>query len=172
MKPSDIDKSELHSYFRNYVNLVPEFDILEALEYSSNHLLNLIKQLDESQLTFRYEEDKWSIKEILVHIMDTERVFNYRALRFARQDNSPLIGYDHDKYVLPSEADNREIEGIINEYKAQRQSTQLFFESMSSEMLSQQGVANDVNLSVRGIGYIISGHELHHLKVIQERYLK
>jgi len=172
MKKSDLAVNECHPNYRKFVNLVDDVELLNALEGSCIVLTTLIETLTESELTSRYKPSKWTIKEILVHLIDTERIFNYRALRYARQDKTPLHGFEQDDYVGPSNANERDIEDILSEYKAQRASTVLFFKNMTTDMLKQIGIAEGKEMSVRAIGFLQSGHELHHLNVIKDKYLK
>lgn len=172
MKITDIPAPYLESYYGLYLHQVPQhLDLLTALDYGQNQVLQLIEPLEENQLHYRYEAGKWTIKEILCHLMDTERIFNYRALRFARQDKTELPGFDHNAYVPNSKANDLPIDYLLKSYKLQRESTKLFFEGMTDEMLLYTGVASETELSVAAIGFIQAGHELHHCRVIRERYL-
>ena len=120
---------------------------------------------------FRYAENKWTIKEILVHIMDDERIFMYRALRIARNDKTPLPGFEQDDYVPYSRANERSLANIFREYKTVRNATLSLFNSLSKEDLMRVGTANNHHVNVRALAYHIAGHELHHLNIIKERYL-
>ncbi|OKL39788.1 DNA damage-inducible protein DinB [Pontibacter flavimaris] len=128
--------------------------------------------LAEEQLLHRYAEGKWSIKEMMVHLIDAERIFSYRALRFARQDKTELHSFDENLYAQTSKADARDINSIIAEYTSLRTSTIELFKSFDEEALQQVGVASGKEVSVRALGYTILGHEVHHQKIIRERYLK
>ena len=123
------------------------------------------------KLTYRYAENKWTIKEILVHIMDDERIYAYRALRIARNDKTPLPGFEQDDYVPFSKANQRSLASILREYKTVRQATVSLFTSFNMEDLLRIGTANDHPVSVRALAWHIAGHELHHLNIIKERYL-
>jgi hypothetical protein len=172
MKVTNIPTSYLESYYGLYLHQVPQhLDLLTALDYGQNHVLQLLEALPEEKWQYRYEEGKWTIKEILCHLIDTERVFNYRALRFARQDQTALPGFDHNAYVPTSQANDLSTNYLIKSYKVQRESTKLFFEGMTNEMLLSTGIASETELSVAAIGFIQAGHELHHCRVIRERYL-
>ncbi len=159
-------------YFEHYINLVNDNeDIIDSLEIShlkTNEILDLIT---EEQADFTYEKGKWTIKELLIHLIDTERIFCNRALRFARNDKTDLPGYDHDNYVLNSDSTNRTISDIVEEFDIVRKGTIALFKRFSAEMLERGGTANNNKLTVLAIGYIISGHEKHHINVLEEKYL-
>lgn len=159
-------------YFKYYISLVEEDDLQKALKISYKEVKHLVKSLSEEQGNFAYAKKKWTIKELLVHIMDTERIFCERALRFARKDKTALPGFDHDVFVKNSDANQRTLKDILKEYKTIRKSTLALFESFTPEMLELGGTANGNKITVLSIGYIISGHELHHLNVIKEKYFK
>jgi hypothetical protein len=159
------------SYERNYVAMVTEGNLVEALRASMESVQALVRCLPEHRAGHRYAEGKWSIREVLCHLMDGERVFAYRALRFARGDRTPLPGYDQDLYAPQTNAVTRTLERLADEMARLRTSTIDLFESFTPEMLARSGEANQKVLSVLALGFIIAGHERHHLKVLQERYL-
>ena len=128
--------------------------------------------MPEGTLLYRYAEGKWTIKEVLVHIIDDERIYAYRALRFARNDKTELPGFDQDPYAFYSNANVRSIESIIEEYEAVRMSTITLFNGFSDDVMLRSGVANNNEVTVRALGYHIAGHELHHLNILKNRYLK
>lgn len=164
--------SEYPEFFKNYINAAKTDDLLAGLEASGAYMILFVKGLTEEQLLFRYQPDKWSVKELLVHIMDAERIFAYRALRFARQDKTELHGFDENKYVVPSKADSRTTESILTEYAAVRTATIELFRSFDEEALSQSGVGSGNHITVRALGYSILGHEVHHLNIIKTKYLE
>lgn len=166
-----IKDHDFAEYFNNYISLVTEEDVSKALKSSYKEVKKVIKNLSEEQGDFAYAEKKWTIKELLVHIIDTERIFCERALRFSRKDKTDLPGFDHDLYVLNSGANERTLYEILKEYKSVRKSTLSLFKTFSEEMLKQGGTANGNKLTVHAIGYIISGHELHHLNILKDKYL-
>ena len=133
----------------------------------------MVYGLPSDKLIYRYAPGKWSIKEILVHLIDDERIYAYRALRFARNEQQGLIGFDQDEYVIYSHADKRELDNIFQEYEAVRKSTVALFNGLPDEALTRMGhgvgTANDA--SVRALAYHIAGHELRHINIIKERYL-
>ncbi|RDV16244.1 DinB family protein [Pontibacter diazotrophicus] len=163
---------EHNGFLSNYVQQAKTDDLIEGLTASYVFITGMVQGLTDEQLLFRYAPGKWSIKEVMVHMVDTERIFSYRALRFARQDKTELPGFDQDQYVLPAKADARDINSIIAEYTSLRTATIELFKSFDEEALQQRGVASGLEVSVRALGYIILGHEVHHQKIIRERYLK
>ena len=162
---------EYSGYVGNYINEAKAEDLIEGLTASYAYIAGIMQGLTEEQLLHRYAPEKWSIKELLVHMLDAERIFTYRALRFARQDKTELPGFDENKYVAPSKADARDINSILAEYTAVRTATIELYKSFDQEALDQKGSSNGLEVSVRALGYTILGHEIHHLRVIRERYL-
>ncbi|MFD2245768.1 DinB family protein [Pontibacter ruber] len=157
---------------KNYIEAAKAEDLLSGLAASQEYIINFMLGLDEERLSHRYAPGKWSIKELMVHMMDAERIFAYRALRFARQDKTDLAGFDENQYVGPSKADKRTITSILAEYAAVRQATIELFKNFDTEMLNQTGTANNNRVSVRALGYAILGHEIHHLNIIRQRYME
>lgn len=153
-----------------YANLVQESNVLsvlkEAKKTSRQHLFSL--SLD--QWDFRYAEGKWSIKEVWLHILDTERIFAYRALRFGRGDQTPLPGFEQNDYIAPLRAHERSIASIIHEYETVRDATISLFEYMPADAFDRMGTASSNKLSTRALAFVIAGHERHHLRVLKERY--
>lgn len=172
IKITAISTHDFAEYFNNYTNLITEENVIKALKSSHKEVKHLIGFLSEEQGNYAYDKNKWTIKELLVHIMDTERIFCERALRFARKDKTELPGFDHDVFALNSNANQRTLKDILKEYKAIRKSTLALFKNFTQEMLEQSGIANSNKLTVHSIGYVISGHELHHLNIIKAKYLK
>ena len=166
------DKSEYFEYYDKYIQLVPNGSLLEQYRSVFDETKKLILSLNEEKLNFRYAEGKWSIKEVMMHLADGERVFAYRALRFARKDPTPLAGFDENIYVPESKAADRKIDDIMREFTAVRLASIELFSSFDDEMLKRKGSANNKEISVRALAYSILGHELHHVGVIKERYLK
>ncbi len=163
---------EIPEYSKGYVNLLSKNDnLFTILENESKNAFEFYAKMPQDKLLYRYSDKKWTIKEILLHIIDTERILAYRALRFARTDNNELAGFDQDKYVIHSKANDRNWQELQEEFKVVRQSTIFLFKSFDKEMLLESGLANNYRFSVDAIGFIIAGHELHHRNIIQERYL-
>ena len=161
---------EAHEYFHRYINKVPGDDFLQSLKDSTTSILAMLENLAEAKWDYRYAEGKWSVKEALVHMMDTERIFSYRALRVARNDQTPMPGFEQDDYVPFYEVDHRSPASLIAEYKAIRQATLEMFENFSDEMLGRVGTASGHPISARALGFMTAGHELHHLEIFKERY--
>lgn len=171
MKVSNLPSSDFDHYLKNYLEKVPDLALLESLDYSKNKVIQFYKELPNDKEEYRYAENKWTPKEILLHLIDTERIFCGRALRFARNDKTVLPGYDHEDFVKESDANDRMLENLLEEYIAQRKSSLLLFKSFSQPILEKIGNANNLMVSVGAIGLVISGHELHHLQILNERYL-
>ncbi|MFA6088082.1 DinB family protein [Mucilaginibacter sp.] len=166
---------EYPPYAIMYMKLLPTDGlILKHLQSNFEMVKQLIYSLPKETLYHRYTSEKWSIKEVLVHIIDDERIFAYRALRFARNEQNNLIGFDQDSYAIYSDADNRDLDNIFEEYEAVRRATIALFNGLPEEAFDRMGhgtgTANDA--TVRALAYHIAGHELHHYNLIRERYLK
>jgi len=163
---------EYAPYTIMYINLLPDDDlILKHLRDNLENTVRFIRLLPEGKLTTRHAEGEWTIKEILVHVVDDERIYCYRALRFARNDTTELPGFEQDEYVPYSGANHREIEAIIEEFISVRRATITFFESLDEEALIRKGIGSGNIMSVRAAAYHIAGHELHHINSIKENYL-
>ncbi len=159
-------------YFQRYIDLVEDGSIQGILRLSAFETIIFLENLTEEQWLFRYEENKWSIKESMVHLMDTERVMAYRALRLARKDTTELPGFDHTAYVPASQADERKSESIIEEYQAVRQATIQLFNNIPSDSWERNAIASGHKVTVRALAYIIAGHEKHHMKIFKAKYLR
>lgn len=171
MKPSEITQSEYFAYYKPYIDLVGDIQLIQALEKGLMNTKEFFASIPQEKELHQYEEGKWTPKEILLHIIDTERVFCYRAMYFARDEGSTLGGFDENVFGANCEANGRALEDLINEYIAVRTASIRLFESFSDAALKRGGKANNNVLSVRAAGFIICGHEIHHIKVIEERYL-
>ena len=159
-------------YYQNYIELVPqETKVQELFDYSLKELFKSLVMVSEEQANQAYAEGKWSIKDIVQHLIDTERIFCFRALSFARGEQAEIFGYDHNAYVNQAAAKQRSLKGLLEELKQLRVSTKDLFASFDDEMLKRKGKANGHELSVEEIRLIIIGHEMHHLKVIESKYL-
>ncbi len=158
-------------FYKNYVKLIDESDVLQALRISGHRMQELVHAIPSNKADFAYEEGKWTIRELLCHIMDAERIFCYRALRFARNDKTALSGFEENDYAPQANASARSLQKIASEMSHLRASTIDLFESFTPDMLTRKGTANKNEISVVVIGFIIPGHETHHRKILQERYL-
>ena len=155
----------------NYIQLVKEEEIGKALEKNTQQFKKLLKKIPRKKFDYAYAEGKWTIKETLQHLIDSERVFNYRALRFARMDATPLVGFDENSFATHAGAANRKWEDLVEEFKAVRRSTELLFASFTDDQLTFAGVANERPQNALGIGFLIPGHTAHHMRIIKEKYL-
>lgn len=164
------DASEHAAYFGKYIALVSGDDIMRALEAQGHETAQMLASLSESQGTHRYAPGKWSVKEMIGHITDSERIFCYRALRIARGDQTPIEGFEQDNYVRGAEFDRLKIADLVTEYNAVRQATLRLFGTLQPEAWMRHGVANQNEVSVRALAYMIAGHELHHRQILREKY--
>lgn len=167
-KPSE---TEYLPYYGKYISLVPGGDILAVLGKQLDETLELLRTIPESEAGFRYEPGKWSIKELLGHLIDTERIFAYRALRFARNDQTPVPGYEQDDYVRNASFDAYPLADLAAEFESVRRASLFLFKHMDGEAWMRRGVASENEVSVRALAYIIAGHELHHREILRARYL-
>lgn len=165
------DKTEYAEYYHKYIQAVPNGDISDILENQLNTTVELFSNITEEKSLYRYAPGKWCIREVLGHIIDAERVFAYRALRFSRGDQKPLQGFDENEYINNSSYERRNLPMLIEEFFNIRKSTISLFKSMHNEMWLKRGNASGYDVSVRGLAYIIAGHTEHHLEIIKERYL-
>lgn len=165
------DKTEYAEYYHKYIQAVPNEDISDILEDQLNTAVGLFSNITEEKSQYRYEPGKWSIREVLGHIIDAERVFAYRALRFSRGDQKPLQGFDENEYINNSNYDKTNLTLLIEEFSNIRKSTIALFKSLNNEMWLKKGNASGHDVTVRGLAYIIAGHTEHHLEIIKERYL-
>lgn len=169
--PQDLKADEYHSFYGTYVSLADGLSLNEALVKGKEEFVNFLKAIPAEKYGYRYAENKWSVAELALHIIDAERVFQYRALRFARNDATPLPGFDQDSYVSVSNAAKRSKDSIISEYETVRDATISLFRSFDDEVLLRKGKASGSYMSVRALGFVICGHQLHHQRIIEERYL-
>ena len=164
--------SEYPPYAEMYMKLLKkDGSLLQQLEYNLKKHLDLMTGFTENQLNFHYAAGKWTLKEVLVHIIDDERIYAYRALCFARNETMALPGFDEKHYSQNADCQKRSLESIMREYKFVRMSTIALFEGLSNDALKRIGTADGKRSSVRALGYHIAGHELHHFNIIEERYL-
>jgi uncharacterized damage-inducible protein DinB len=163
---------EFPEYTRSYIQLLPEGDIIDILGEQLETTNRLFFTVNEKQADYRYEEGKWSLSEVLGHLTDTERIMNYRILRIARGDTSLLQGFDENQYVQEASFYNRKITDLLEDYQNVRKSTISLLKGLPQKSLQNKGNANGYGVTVESIAYMIAGHELHHLKIIKEKYLK
>lgn len=165
------DTSRIFSYFVRYIDQVEEDDVMTALRNQSITFPAFLKSIPAEKRLYRYAEGKWSIQEVLLHIIDSERIFAYRALCFARKETQPLPGFDENLYADNSNADHRNWDDLVEEFVTVRKSNEILFASFSPSQLEAEGIASDNPNYVLAIGFIMAGHVNHHTKVIRDRYL-
>jgi len=166
------DANEFAEYYAHYIGKVPSDDFLSVLESSTNTTVELLRSLNDEQWSYAYAAGKWTVKEMILHIIDTERIFAYRALRVARRDATALPGFDQDDYVPTSMANSRSGDSIIAEYQAVRAATIELFKGMDETSYSFIGQASNFPVSPLSLGFITAGHEIHHIQILNERYLE
>jgi uncharacterized damage-inducible protein DinB len=167
---ANIDLSQVPTFYHGYIQHVPEGKLNELFKNHQIELLSFLKEIPENRWDHRYAEGKWSIREMVQHIIDAERIFAYRALRFARKDSTPLPGFEENAFAASSKADRRSSKDLMDELVTVQKSSAQLFGSFDDEQLDQSGVANNNEVSVRAIGYILIGHALHHMSILKERY--
>ena len=166
-----INLETIPPFYKGYVKLVEQPDVLQAMRISGYRTMELIHSIPEAKSDFRYADGKWTIREVLCHMIDAERIFAYRALRFARNDKTQLPGFDEVAYAPYLNASGRNLRQIGDEMQHLRTTSVDLFDSFTAEMLKRKGIASNNELSVEALGFIIAGHETHHCKVLKERYL-
>jgi hypothetical protein len=164
------EPGEYAPYYDRYIRLVQGEDILNTLDQQRRQTMLLLSGRDEEDGNFRYAPDKWSAKEVLGHVCDTERIFAYRALRFSRGDAAPLAGFEQDDYVRNGPFANCRLSDLVEEFIAVRRATLSLLRSLDEAAWMRRGVANNNEVTVRGLAYIIAGHELHHRRILEEKY--
>jgi hypothetical protein len=164
------DSTEYGSWYAGYVGNVPEEDVVSAIETQSSETQKLLASLDDARGMYRYAEGKWSIKEVIGHLTDAERVFGYRALCFSRGDENPIAGFDENAYILTAGYDSWKIGDLAELYALTRRANIVLFRNLAAEAWDRRGTASNTPVSVRALAYIIVGHERHHLGVLRERY--
>jgi uncharacterized damage-inducible protein DinB len=163
---------EYAPYAATYVNKVPNGPVLEILDYLKESTYNFFSRMTAEQADYAYAEGKWTLKQVLGHMIDTERFFSFRAFCFSRGDKSPLPGFEQDDYVLNANFDARSIQDLANEFKVVRESSLYIYSSLSPEQQLLIGTASNHPVSVRALVYMTIGHEIHHLDIVKSRYIK
>jgi hypothetical protein len=161
---------EYASYLERYISLAPDHDILEAIEQQRRDTILLLSCRDERDGDYRYAPDKWNVKEVLGHVNDCERVFAYRALRIARNDSTPMEGFEQDDYVRNAPFASGTLAALIEDFIAVRRATVSLLRNLDEAAWLRRGVANKNEVSVRALAWIIAGHELHHRRILEEKY--
>ena len=165
------DLSRVPVSFHNYINQVPEDDLTKSFKIQGEDFIRFLENIPPDKYDYRYAEGKWTLNELLQHVIDAERIFCYRALCFARKDATPLPSFDENSYAENSKAQNRNWNDLVEEFKAVRKATEYLFSSFDKEQLDSSGVSNKNPNYVLGMGFITIGHTIHHKKIIEERYL-
>ncbi len=171
MKSIEIGSDEYAEFYAPYISTLTDEDLIEELEISVHRLIRFVQEIPMDKFDYRYAEGKWTIKDILQHLIDAERVFSYRALRFARNDSTELPGFEENDYANVADGCKRSIKELLTELAIVRQSTLALFKTFSDEVLMRRGVASGRVMSVRALGFIIIGHQNHHQRIFAERYL-
>lgn len=158
-------------HFDKYINLIPEEEVIDALNNQEKNAAQLFESISEEQSLYKYAEKKWTVKEVLQHVIDCERIFTYRALSIARKDSNILPSFNENQYAANAEANKRSWKDLLEEFITFRRSTILLFRSFEKENLLLSGQINDYQMSVLALGFTIAGHAAHHISIIKERYL-
>ncbi len=171
MKSNQLPINEYADFYKSYIQSLEDVELIEELEICLHEFIKFVQNIPMDKFDYRYEVGKWTIKEIIQHLIDSERVFSYRALRISRNDKTPLPGFNENEYVDNSNGNDRNLQGLLTELAVVRQATLSLFNSFSQEQLIKIGIASNNEVSVRAIGFIIIGHQKHHQKIFAERYL-
>lgn len=163
---------EYGPFYKGYIEEAEEKYLPELLADQREEFLNLLSGLSEEDALYRYSPGKWSVKQVVGHLADTELIFCYRALSIARANSPDLPGYDHDTYVENADFDRKALQALLGDYQAVRSVSIRLFSSFSDETLAKKGIVNENPGSVRAIGFIIAGHERHHMTILRDRYLE
>lgn len=164
------EKTEYAEFYAGYISLVEETDIVSALQIQLTELEILFAEMPPEKADFRYAPDKWSVKELLGHMIDGERIFAYRALRISRGDQTPLPGFEENSYVENSNFGERKIADLLEEFLYLRQANIIFFRNLNEKAWSQIGTASGAQVSVRALAYTMVGHVRHHINILRRRY--
>ncbi|MBD0822922.1 DinB family protein [Aestuariibaculum marinum] len=173
MKITDLHDTEYNPFYATYIGMIPkDRTLLEGFEKGAEEVVTFFKAIPEDKLNYAYAEDKWSVKDVFQHIIDTERVFQYRCFCIARHDKTLLPSYDENAYALPAQASAKSIDALLEEFSAVRQSFIVLLKSLSAADLQQEGNANNSPITARATAFIVLGHALWHMDVIKNRYLQ
>jgi hypothetical protein len=166
------EKSEYPEYFERYIQLVRGENVIRALEGQMLELQALLSDLPSEKEDFAYAEGKWTIKEVIGHLIDCERIFGYRALRFLRGDTQPLLGFDDKEFVAAGKFNKRTLYDLAHEFSVLREANIIMFKHQDEEALSRKGTANNVEINARSMAFVMAGHTTHHIQVIKSLYLE
>ncbi|RYE08677.1 MAG: DinB family protein [Sphingobacteriaceae bacterium] len=165
------EPDEYAPFYKGYVDLIGDLNVLETLQSGQSKTYDFFLSMPAEKADFAYAEGKWTIKEVLGHIIDTERIMSYRLLRFSRADHHPLAGFNENFFSSRSNYKTRTLESLADEFSLLRKSNFYLYQNLSETQLKRKGTASNALVSVKALLYIIAGHELHHLNIIRERYL-
>lgn len=171
IRTSPPEASEYAPYYGTYIGHVQPGDIVETLSTQGEATTALLRAIPEEKGGARYAPGKWSVREVIGHVTDAERIFTYRALRFARADQTPLAAFEENSYIANGSFDDRTLASLVDEFEAVRRATVLFFASLNSTEWMRVGTASNTQMSVRGLAWVTAGHERHHVGILQSRYL-
>jgi uncharacterized damage-inducible protein DinB len=171
MNSNQLPVNEYPPFYGTYIQAIENVELIEELEIALHAFIKFVQNIPMDKFDYRYADGKWTIKDIIQHLMDAERIFTYRALRISRNDKTPLPSFEENEYVENTDANNRSIQDLLTEFSAIRHATLLLYKSFSQEQLTRIGIASNAEVSVRAIGFITIGHQKHHQKVFEERYL-
>ncbi len=171
MRTPELNLAEPHPFYKTYIDTLGDVELMDMLQRQLSNFPEFIESISDDKLGFSYESEKWTLAQVLQHVIDTERIFQYRAFRFSRGDTSVLQGFDQDSYAEKSMAERRTKESIIEEYQIVRKSTISLFANLDRNALESTGIASNVTWSVAALGFVICGHQKHHRDSIRERYI-
>jgi hypothetical protein len=171
MQLNQLPINTIPDFYKTYIDVLENVTLIDELEISLHEFRKFVQDIPMDKFDYRYEKDKWTIKDIIQHLIDSERIFSYRALRFARNDTTILPSFDENNYAENTIANNRSIQDLLSEMAVVRQATLSLFKSFSQDQLMKYGIASDKKIQVCAIGFVIIGHQKHHQKVFIERYL-
>ncbi len=163
--------NEYNVWYENYIRQTPEGNVLELLSQNQKNTSDLFRNIPESKADFAYSEGKWTIKEVLGHLIDSERVFAFRLFWFLRKGDAPMPSFDQDEFMKNANFANRTLKSLVDEFVAVRESTLFMVREISEKDLAVQGIMSDNPVSIRALLYIVAGHEIHHVNILKERYL-
>lgn len=171
MRTPELSLAEPHPFYKTYIDTLGDVELLDMLQRQLGNFPEFMEGIPDDRLRFKYEPEKWTVAQVLQHVIDSERIFQHRAFRFSRGDTSVLPGFDQDSYAEKSMAERRSKESIIEEYKIVRKSTISLFANLDRTALEHTGVASNIIWSVAALGFVICGHQKHHRDIIRERYM-
>ena len=172
MNLSAVKSSEYHDFYSRYINILPEnLDLIKGFISGKEHMISFLESIPNEKLNYQYLPEKWTVKEVIQHIIDTERILIHRCFRIAREDKTPLSGFDENQYIKPSGAHQKSIQNLIEEYVTNRNHSIVFLKSLSKEHLNFIGTASNHPISAKAVAFITLGHEKWHAHILKERYL-